>query len=158
MQYQALVLITNIGLINASPLHGCEIGFPPNLGKSASNVRVRYRHVVLTVPEQFRKYFYHNPLLLSELMKTGHAFFKDVISFWLKEAVDVGSAVVLQSGRLTKWKGYDPETKRSSFSCEKECLRECPLNPFPKECPHRKNKHGLSTKMSIKGHHRLILR
>jgi len=26
-------------------------------------IGVRYRHVVLTVPEQFRKCFYHNPLL-----------------------------------------------------------------------------------------------
>jgi len=60
-------------------------------------VGVRYRHVVLTVPEQFRKYFYHNTLLLSELMKTGHAFFQDLVSCWLKEPVDVGSTVVLQT-------------------------------------------------------------
>jgi len=59
--------------------------------------RMRYRHVVLTVPEQFRKWFYHNPLLLSEFMKTGHAFFQDVVSDWLKEPVDIGSAVVLQT-------------------------------------------------------------
>lgn len=58
---------------------------------------MRYRHVVLTVPEQFRKWFYHHPDLLSELMKTGHAFFQDVVSRWLKEPVDVGSAVVLQT-------------------------------------------------------------
>ena len=58
---------------------------------------VRYRHVVLTVPEQFREYFYHNPNLLSEFMKTGHAFFQDVVSYWLKEEIDVGSAVVLQT-------------------------------------------------------------
>jgi len=30
-------------------------------------------------------------------MKTGHAFFQDVVSYWLKEPVDVGSAVVLQT-------------------------------------------------------------
>lgn len=61
---------------------------------------MKYRHVVLTVPEQFRKWFYDNPELLSELMKTGHAFFEDVVGYWLKELVDVGSAVVLQtSGR-----------------------------------------------------------
>ncbi len=35
--------------------------------------------------------------------------------------------------RLTKWKCYDPKTKRSSFSCEKECLREYALNPFPQK-------------------------
>ena len=36
-------------------------------------------------------------------------------------------------GRLTKWKCHDPKEKRHSFSCEKECLRECPLNPFHRE-------------------------
>jgi len=58
---------------------------------------MKYRHVVLTVPEQFRKWFYHNPHLLSELMKSGHAFFQDAVSYWLKEQVDVGSVVVLQT-------------------------------------------------------------
>jgi len=58
---------------------------------------MRYRHVVLTVPEQFRKWFYHNPELMSELMKTGHAFFQDVASYWLKEQVEVGSVVCLQT-------------------------------------------------------------
>ena len=58
---------------------------------------MRYRHVVLTVPEQFRKWFYRHPNLLSKLMRTGHAFFNDVISLWLKEPVDVGSIVVLQT-------------------------------------------------------------
>ncbi len=58
---------------------------------------MRYRHVVLTVLEQFRKWFYDRPYLLSEFMKTGHAFFQDVVSDWLKEPVDVGSVVVLQT-------------------------------------------------------------
>jgi len=30
-------------------------------------------------------------------MKSGHAFFQDVVSYWLKEQVDVGSVVVLQT-------------------------------------------------------------
>jgi hypothetical protein len=58
---------------------------------------MRYRHVVPTVPERFRKWFYHNPDLLDALMKTGHAFFQDVVSFWVKEPVEVGSSVVLQT-------------------------------------------------------------
>jgi len=57
----------------------------------------KYCHVVLIVPEQFRKRFYHNPKLLSEPMKRGHAFFQDVVSYWLKEQVDVGSVFVLQT-------------------------------------------------------------
>ncbi|MEA1964581.1 MAG: transposase [Candidatus Aerophobetes bacterium] len=76
----------------------------------------------------------------------------------LKRGYDKNGTPFAPCGRLTKWKGHDPQTKRSSFSCEKECLRECPANPFPRECPHRDNEHGFSTKMSVKAHPRLILR
>ena len=87
---------------------------------------VRYRHLVLTVPEEYRRYFYNDPELLDELMKSGHAFYKDLVSEWLKEPIEVGSIVVMQtagrrgnynphlhiletSGGLTgqgKWKGF----------------------------------------------------
>jgi len=61
---------------------------------------IRYRHVVLTMPEILRKWFYQNPDLLSELMKAGHAFLQDAISYWIKEPVDIGNGIVLQtSGR-----------------------------------------------------------
>ena len=56
------------------------------------------------------------------------------------------------------WKCYDPKGKRSSFSCEKQCQRESPRNPYPSSYPHRNNQHGFSTKMSVKAHLRLILR
>jgi len=58
---------------------------------------MRYRHVVLTMPEQFRKWFYRNPHLLDKLMKTGHIFYKEVVSHWLKEQVEVGSIIALQT-------------------------------------------------------------
>jgi len=76
----------------------------------------------------------------------------------LKRGYDKNGTPFAPCGRLTKWKGHDPKEKRSCFSCEKECLRECPLNPFPQKCPHRENEHGFSTKMSVKAHPRLILR
>jgi len=63
----------------------------------------------------------------------------------LKRGYDKNETPFAPCGRLTKWKGHDPKNKRSCFSCEKEC-------------PHRKNKHGFSTKMSVKAHPRLILR
>jgi hypothetical protein len=65
---------------------------------------VRYRHVVLTVPQELRKWFYRHPELLSELMKVGHMFFQDVVSDWLRRSVEVGCVVVLQtSGRSGKY-------------------------------------------------------
>ena len=59
---------------------------------------MRYRHIVLTVPEILRKWFYRKPDLMSEFMKKGHEFYGEVVSYWLKETVEVGSAVVLQTG------------------------------------------------------------
>jgi hypothetical protein len=76
----------------------------------------------------------------------------------LKRGYDKNGTPFAPCGRLTKWNCYDPKAKRSCFSCEKECLRECPADPSPKDCPHRKNEHGFSTKMSVKAFPRLILR
>lgn len=76
----------------------------------------------------------------------------------LKRGYDKNGTPFAPCQRLTKWKGYDPKKKRSSFSCEKECQRESLLNPYPSICPHRNNRHGFSTKMSVKAHPRLILR
>lgn len=58
---------------------------------------MRYRHLVLTVPERLRIWFYREPELLSELMKEGYKFFEEVINLWLKVSVGVGSVIVLQT-------------------------------------------------------------
>jgi len=40
-------------------------------------------------------------------MKTGHAFFQDVVSYWLKQPVDVGSVPSLQTaGRSGSFNPY----------------------------------------------------
>ncbi len=86
---------------------------------------MRYRHVVLTMPEELRRWFQADARLLGELMKAGHAFYEDAVSYWLKETVEVGSVVVLQTAgrsgsynphlhilctsggmRKGKWKGF----------------------------------------------------
>lgn len=58
---------------------------------------MKYRHVVLTVPEELRKWFREDTRLLGQLMKAGHAFYEDAVSYWLKKQVEVGSVVVLQT-------------------------------------------------------------
>ena len=59
---------------------------------------VRYRHIVLTVPEFLRKYFYQkDDDLLDAFMRTGHIFYQDAASTWLKTEVEVGGGVVLQT-------------------------------------------------------------
>lgn len=58
---------------------------------------MKYRHVVLTVPEELRKWFQEDTRLLGQLMRAGHAFYEDAVSYWLKKQVEVGSVVVLQT-------------------------------------------------------------
>jgi len=76
----------------------------------------------------------------------------------LKRGYDKNGTPFAPCHRLTKWNGYDPKVKRSSFSCERRCLRESAPSPSPSFCPQRKNRHGFSTKMSVNSHPRLILR
>jgi hypothetical protein len=56
-----------------------------------------YRHVVLTIPEELRKYFFEEPTLLAELMKIGPQMLTEALSYWFKEEVEVGFIVVLQT-------------------------------------------------------------
>ena len=62
---------------------------------------VTYRHIVLTVPDFLRLWFYRNPdLLLSPLMKLGHACLLDLFETCAGVTLDIGSIIVLQtSGR-----------------------------------------------------------
>ena len=58
---------------------------------------VDYRHLILTVPEQLRVYFYREPKLLDELVKTGLAMIKDVLEIYFRDPVEAGYIVVLQT-------------------------------------------------------------
>jgi len=60
---------------------------------------VVYRHIVLTVPDSLRLWFYRNPeVLLSPFMRAGHACLLDVLKTCAKGVdLDIGSIVVLQT-------------------------------------------------------------
>jgi len=65
---------------------------------------VKYRHVVLTMPEELRIYFYRNKRLLSELASTGHRMMQDALTRYFGEEVEIGSIVVPQTaGRSGEW-------------------------------------------------------
>lgn len=65
---------------------------------------VKYRHVVLTIPEELRIYFYRDKRLLSKLMATGHEMMSSALSNCFKEEVEIGSIVVVQTaGRSGSW-------------------------------------------------------
>jgi hypothetical protein len=64
------------------------------------HVGMRYRHVVLTIPQQLRIYFYkdrHECSLLSLFMRAGYACVEDAVSRMVKRKVKVGCVVVVQT-------------------------------------------------------------
>jgi len=61
---------------------------------------VKYRHIVLTLPEQLRKYFYqnrHEGKLLSMFMQAGYECLENVLSVMLRQEVKIGCIVVVQT-------------------------------------------------------------
>ncbi len=65
---------------------------------------VKYRHVVLTMPEELRIYFYQNKYLLAKLASVGHKMMEDALSKYFREDVEIGSIVVPQTaGRSGEW-------------------------------------------------------
>ena len=65
---------------------------------------IKYRHVVLTMPEDLRIYFYRDKYLLGKLAAVGHEMMEDALSKYFKEDVAVGSIVVPQTaGRSGEW-------------------------------------------------------
>jgi hypothetical protein len=58
---------------------------------------VTYRHVVLTMPEFLRTWFYRDPTLLSPFMRTGNACLKDILNTRCGTKLDMGNIIVLQT-------------------------------------------------------------
>jgi hypothetical protein len=58
---------------------------------------VVYRHIVLTVPDFLRTWFYRNPSLLSTLMRVGHACLNDLFNTIKKTTLEIGTVIVLQT-------------------------------------------------------------
>jgi hypothetical protein len=58
---------------------------------------VTYRHFVLTTPDFLRQWFYQQPDLLSELMRTGYACLRDIFRTTTGQSLDIGCIMVLQT-------------------------------------------------------------
>jgi len=58
---------------------------------------VTYRHVVLTMPEFLRIWFFRDPTLLSPLMRAGNACLKDILNTCSGVKLDIGNIIVLQT-------------------------------------------------------------
>jgi hypothetical protein len=88
---------------------------------------VTYRHVVLTMPEYLRIWFFHDPTLLSPLMRAGHACLTDILNTCAGVTLDIGNIIVLQTaGRSGRYNphlhilmtagGLDPREQWKSIS------------------------------------------
>lgn len=61
---------------------------------------MKYRHVVLTIPEQLRTLFYRNRFegkLMESLIKTGYKCLEETLSEQLRKQVKIGTIIVLQT-------------------------------------------------------------
>ncbi len=71
------------------------------------HVGVVYRHVVLTIPEQLRIYFYrvrHQGALLKTFMRTGYKCLEDAVREIKRQGVKIGAIIVVQThGRSGKY-------------------------------------------------------
>ena len=103
---------------------------------------ITYRHVVLTMPEFLRTWFYRDPTLLSPFMRAGHACLKDILKTAGGIKLDIGNIIVLQTaGRSGHYNphlhilmtagGIDPTGQWKSVSY------------IPYEMMHRKWQHHL---------------
>jgi hypothetical protein len=102
---------------------------------------MRYRHVVLTVPKQLRKYFYKGRFdgkLLSQLMGTAYKCLENTLKDVFKKKVKIGLIVVLQThGRSGQ---YNPHVHviMTSGGIDEEKKEWKELKYLPFEMLHKK--------------------
>lgn len=127
----------------------CSKGYTDDFVAQVSRVLqpgVRYRHMILTVPEQAKIYFYRDRQegrLLSALMRCGHECLEDVAAVAVKQKVKIGSIVVVQTnGRSGR---YNPHVHiiMTSGGINEETGRWVDLGYFPYEIIHKKWRYHL---------------
>jgi len=107
---------------------------------------VVYRHIILTVPEQFRPVFYRarfNGRLLSAFMKCGYECLEDVCSTVRRKSLKIGVIVVVQThGRSGR---YNPHLHiiMTDGGIDTESGRWVDLGYFPYKVIHKKWQYHL---------------
>jgi hypothetical protein len=107
---------------------------------------VVYRHVILTVPEQLRGYFYrarHDKDVLSGLMRCGYECLEDVVSTARRQRLKIGAIVVVQThGRSGR---YNPHLHviLTDGGINEETGKWVDLGYFPYAIMHKKWQYHL---------------
>jgi len=106
---------------------------------------IYYRHVVLTVPEDTRAYFYKEKEkeLLGAFMRCGIEMLDDAVKTFKKKALKMGYIVVLQmSGRASNWNPHLHIIMTAGGIDEKR-KEWVPIKYFPFELLHKKWQYHL---------------
>ena len=102
---------------------------------------VKYRHMVLTVPERLRIVFYrdrHEGKLLSALMRCGYECLEDVVSGAVRQKVKIGATVVVQTHGRSGHYNTHLHIIMSSGGINEETGKWVELGYFPYEIIHKK--------------------
>ena len=127
----------------------CSKGYTDDFVAQVSRVLqpgVKYRHMILTVPERQRIVFYrdrHEGKLLSALMRCGYECLDDVVSRAVRQKVKIGAIVVVQThGRSGH---YNPHLHiiMTSGGINEERGKWVELGYFPYEIIHKKWQYHL---------------
>lgn len=104
---------------------------------------ITYRHIVLTVPDFLRLWFYRNPgILLSPFIRAGHACLIDVFATCAGIPLDIGSIIVLQTaGRPGKYNPHLHILVTEGGITPQDKWKSVPYIPF--EMIHRKWQYHL---------------
>jgi hypothetical protein len=111
---------------------------------------VTYRHVVLTMPECLRLWFFRNPKWLSPLMRAGHACLKDILATCSGDELDIGTIIVLQTAGRSGH--YNPHLHilMTAGGIDKRGQWQ-PVTYIPYEMMHKKWQYHLLTLLREKG-------
>jgi hypothetical protein len=117
-----------------------------------------YRHIVLTVPEQLRQFFYKNrknKKLYSALMKAGYQCLEEVVSKAKRQSVKIGVIVVIHThGRSGS---YNPHLHiiMTDGGINEEQEKWVNLGYFPYEILHKKWQYHLLAMVKEQGGKRI---
>ncbi len=111
---------------------------------------VMYRHVILTVPEQLRTYFYRyrsEKDLLSALMQVGYECLEELVGQVKRQSIKIGAIVIVQThGRSGR---YNPHLHilMTNGGINEQVGKWVNLNYFPYEILHKKWQYHLFNMM-----------
>ena len=107
---------------------------------------LRYRHMILTVPEQLRIHFYRNRQkgeFLSALMRSGYECLEDVVSTVVRQKVKIGAIVVVQTHGRSGHHNPHLHIIMTSGGINERTGKWVDLGYFPYEIIHKKWQYHL---------------